>query len=47
MNSFEKLKSVAVSFTNQDISEMIETGKWYLKITLQLNSKTEYSPYFI
>ena len=41
INGFDKLKSVAVSFNNQDISEMLEIGRWYLKTRFQLNCKME------
>ena len=41
INGFEKLISVAVSFNNQDISEMLEIGKRCFKTRFQLNCKME------
>ena len=41
INGFEKLKSVAVSFNNQDISGMLEIGKRHMKTRFQLNCKME------
>ena len=36
---FEKLKSVAVSINNQDISEMLEIGKRYFQLNCKMESQ--------
>ena len=41
INGFEKLRGVAVSFSNQDIFKMLEIAKRYLKTRFQLNCKME------
>ena len=41
INGFEKLRSVTVSFNNQDITKMLEIGKRYLKTRFKLNCKME------
>ena len=41
INGFDKLKNATVSFNNQNISEMLEIGKRYLKTRFQLNCKME------